>query len=129
MDYFVAQIDRDFTGHDFLDSGDRLYTDCKIYVMITGVSYNKDTGELIVKNEYGENIILNNEPNIQKFKNTLYRDWQVYHKKRYPTKADEDADSCDYEPWVYKDKRSIAISLNLLQSENNESLYIRNFQN
>ena len=50
--------------------------------------------------------------------------------ERYPTKEAEDADedSCDYEPWVYKDKKSIAISLKLLQSENHDSLFIRNNQ-
>ena len=51
-------------------------------------------------------------------------------KERYPTKAAEDADedSCDYEPWVYKDKKSIAISLKLLQGEDNESVFIKNSQ-
>ena len=88
MDYFIAQIDRDFTGPSFLNTGDRLYTGWNTYVMITGVSYNKDTGELIVKNEKtGENIILNNEPNIQSFKDTLYLDWKAFHKRTLSYKS------------------------------------------
>ena len=113
----MYHVDRDFTNGMY--GGDLRLISERIddYREVKGISYDEE--KLILKTNGGQEIILENEPSIEFFKSTIYKQWQVWHKSVYPTKEVEDADedSCDYEPWALKDKNSITSELGLIKNK------------
>ena len=102
--WFALQIDRDFYTGTYGD-GIRLYVDSTSdYKIITGVSYENDI--LKVKDSKGNIITLENEPDNNMFKNTIYMDWKIFDQPDIENRT-------DYEPWAYSSKKSLALDLQL----------------
>ena len=102
--WFALQIDRDFYNGTYGD-GIRLYVDSTLnYKIITGVSYENDI--LKVKDSEGNIITLENEPDNNMFKNTIYLDWKIFNQPDIENRT-------DYEPWAYSSKKSLALDLQL----------------
>jgi len=109
--WFALQIDRDFYTGIYGD-GIRLYIDSTSdYKIITGVSYENDI--LKVKDNEGNVITLENEPNNNMFENTIYTDWKIFDQPGIE-------DRSDYEPWAYSSKKSLALDLQLDKLEKGE---------
>tara|TARA_B110000285_G_scaffold217141_1_gene265167 strand:- start:326 stop:724 length:399 start_codon:yes stop_codon:yes gene_type:complete len=107
--WFSTQVDRDYITGLYGD-GIRLYENNRKYYLIKGESYDEKKNILVVKNNKGHSITLSSEPNIEYFKNTLFKDWGLWdsvYGKFY------DDDRCDYKPWAHKDLKSLAAELGL----------------
>ncbi len=107
MNWFATQVDRDFNTGRYGD-GIRLYDiNAGTYTIISGVSF-KD-GTLIVKNSEGETFTLNTQPNIESFKESLFKEWKDWDTKY----GKNDEDRTDYEPWCYNSLETLAMDLGL----------------
>ena len=97
--WFITQIDRDFiTG--MYGEGYRLYRNNSIsYDIISNTNLKDD--KLTVTTNTNEQIVLNTEPNIEKFNELLHVPWKKWDKMNgsHPYYVD---DRTDYEPWIIK---------------------------
>ena len=116
MDWFAVQIDRDFETKMY-GNGIRLYCNDfdTNYKIIYGYSY--DGTILQVKDEKGQIITLNNEPNNIKFINTLHKKWKKWDEK-YGGLHEEYRNN--YEPWAYNSITSLAIELGIIDNDIND---------
>jgi hypothetical protein len=101
---FSTQVDRDFTNGRY-GTGVRLYIPDG-YIIITGVSYDPEKNQLIVKSR-NSRIILTDEPNIDLFRSTLQKDWKEWDTKY----GVHDEDRTDYEPWCHASLKALAKEL------------------
>lgn len=103
MEWFATQVDRDFeTGR--YGKGIRLYIkDIPNYIIVKGIQY--ENGKLTLRsNDLNFNLILENEPNNTLFENTIYSNWEKWHKKN----GKNFEDWSDYEPWAYNSLQGLA---------------------
>lgn len=115
--WFAVQVDRDYKTHDY-GGGTRLYIDSSInYKIVKGVSYENDV--LIVKDEDGTLITLDNEPNNLLFENSIHLDWTKWDKK---FGENDPENRSDYEPWAYASKKALALELNLYKLKKGEQI-------
>lgn len=119
--WFATQVDRDFHTN-YYGNGTRLYMDAFEweYKLVTGYSF--DGTILKVKDNDGNIIELNCEPENIKFENTLYKEWKDWdneHGSFY------DEDRPDYEPWAYDSLKSLAIELGVYES--NDGSHVQMF--
>lgn len=105
MKWFSTQVDRDFITREY-GQGIRLYVSPHTFVEITGISYNDNDNELKVQDLEGNDIILKDEPYFDMF-DIFHQRWKDFDDKI----GQYDEDRTDYEPYVHKSRRALAIEL------------------
>ena len=121
MNWFVTQVDRDFKTRYYGEAQPRLYTTQTDYILITGVLY-KD-GILVVKDNKGNLIELNDEPNNTLFENSLYKEWKEFDNRF----GKFDDDRTDYEPWAYNSIKALACELKLCNEKGVQMYHNKKF--
>ena len=127
--WFAVDIDRDYTDGSYGD-GIRIYIDSLEeptdnvgnlkYCVVTGVSYDESLKILRLQDESGEFFNLENEPDNNYFKNTLYHDWKMWDNKWGPGMEE---DRGDYKPWALKSLESLAVELKVHSNSIIEKFY------
>ena len=108
MKWFATHIDRDFQYGGYGTGKPRLYIKENLYTDITALSF--ENGVLKVKDEWGDEFCLRNEPDNEWFRQTVYKKWEEFDQKM---KGDEDR--VDYEPWAYNSLEAIAAEFKLVE--------------
>ena len=121
--WFATHVDRDYLTHEY-GNGIRIYVSTHanpvdnvrnfIYCTVEGVCYDEINKVLTLKDEFGENFVLKNEPDNIYFKNTLHNDWKIWDNKWGPSM---EQDRSDYEPWALDSLESLAIELRVHSNE------------
>lgn len=127
--WFAVDIDRDYTDGSYGD-GIRIYIDSLEeptdnvgnlkYCVVTGISYDESLKILRLQDESGEFFNLENEPDNNYFKNTLYHDWKIWDNK-WGSGMEEDRG--DYKPWALKSLESLAVELKVHSNSIIEKFY------
>ena len=108
--WFATQVDRDFINGSYGEGKPRLYfNNTDTYVIIDGVSF--ENGVLIVKDIENNIYKLKDEPDNVKFSNTLLKQWNIFDKQEG---SFWEEDRCDFEPFAYNSKESLADELGLI---------------
>jgi hypothetical protein len=105
--WFAVQIDRDFHTGKY-GGGIQFFKNLDEPIIITGESY--DNGILKVKDEKGNIIILDNEPDNESFEYSLLEMWKIWDGI-YGCYDSENRS--DYEPWAFNSKEALAINFGL----------------
>ena len=116
--WFAVQLDRDFITHGY-GMGIYYYEKNKPRVIIEGISYD---GNILKVKSNNIEINIDSEPDIDFYRNSLYKDWEEWNDKYGVNYGDDDV---DFIPWCLKTKKALAIELNLIKNSENESLYIK----
>lgn len=112
----AVQLDRDFETGEY-GLGIYYYELGKARKIIEGVSYHENV--LVVKSGDYE-FKITEEPDINFFRNGVYKNWQEWNS-RYGYRYEDD--NVDFIPWCLKSLKALAIELNLIDNTDNESLY------
>lgn len=117
--WFATQVDRDFITGQFGD-GERLYmSSISDYKIIKGVSF--EGNRLTVKDQSGNLIVLDTEPDNELFKSSLLTQWKSWDNEYGAAQGD---DQCDYKPWAYISLEALAIGLGVIERETNSFAYV-----
>ena len=108
--WFALEIDRDFYFNTYGEGKPRLYFNPERYVVIKSAVYDRNDNILTVTDANGENHILSNEPDHQLFKDSIFKDWQIFDEQTF-CKGSDMEDRCDYEPWMFNSLQSLAYEL------------------
>ena len=108
--WFALEVDRDFYNNSYGEGKPRLYFNPERYVVIKSAVYNRTDNILTVTDATGETHILSNEPDHQLFKDSIFKDWQIFDERTFYKGSDME-DRCDYEPWMFNSLKSLAYEL------------------
>ena len=127
--WFAVDIDRDYTDSSYGD-GIRIYIDSPEeptdnvgnlkYCVVTGISFDESLKILRLQDESGQFFNLENEPDNNYFKNTLYHDWKIWDNK---CGSGMEEDRCDYKPWALNSLESLAVELKVHSNSIIEKFY------
>jgi len=108
--WFALEIDRDFYFNTYGEGKPRLYFNPERYVVIKSAVYNRTDNILTVTDSKGETHILSSEPDHELFKDTIFKDWQIFDQMTFGKGSDME-DRTDYEPWMFNSLQSLAYEL------------------
>lgn len=108
--WFALEIDRDFYYNSYGEGKPRLYFNPERYVVIESATYDPSDNVLTVTDKKGDIHILNTEPDHQLFKDTIYKDWEIFDQRTFYKGSDME-DRSDYEPWMYNSLEALAYEL------------------
>ena len=108
--WFALEIDRDFYYNSYGEGKPRLYFNRERYVVIESATYDPSDNVLTVTDKKGDIHILNTEPDHQLFKDTIYKDWEIFDQRTFYKGSDME-DRSDYEPWMYNSLGALAYEL------------------
>jgi hypothetical protein len=108
--WFAIEIDRDFYYNSYGEGKPRLYFNTDRYVVIESATYDRSDNVLTVTDKKGDIHILNTEPDHQLFKDTIYKDWEIFDQRTFYKGSDME-DRSDYEPWMYNSLAALAYEL------------------
>ena len=108
--WFALEIDRDFYYNSYGEGKPRLYFNRERYVVIESATYDPSDNVLTVTDKKGNIHILNTEPDHQLFKDTIYKDWEIFDQRTFYKGSDME-DRSDYEPWMYNSLGALAYEL------------------
>jgi len=108
--WFALEIDRDFYFNSYGEGKPRLYFNPERYVVIKSAVYDRNDNILTVTDAKGETHILSNEPDHQLFKDSIFKDWQIFDERTF-CKGSDMEDRTDYEPWMFNSLQSLAYEL------------------
>lgn len=108
--WFALEIDRDFYFNTYGEGKPRLYFNPERYVVIKSAAYDHTDNILTVTDSKGETHILSSEPDHELFKDSIFKDWQIFDERTF-CKGSDMEDRCDYEPWMFNSLQSLAYEL------------------
>lgn len=120
--FYIIQIIRNFKTNKFENGIFIEYINSNIRLKINIKYYDENKNILIAHApEINETIILNEEPNILAFKESLNKEWIKWNKinRQYL-----DNERYDYQPWCYLNLKSLAIDADIINSSKNIDIYV-----
>lgn len=121
-DFYIIQNDRDFKSNQYGYGPYIEFIDKKIRIKINIKYYDEKNNNLIIHvPDFNDTIVLKYEPNIQAFKENLNKEWIEWDKKHGESMGD---DRGDYQPWCYLSLKAIAIDAGLINTTQDNDIYV-----